>query len=301
MFLRYKIFWTDIYDINGAILFFTTLTTSGLSATLGMSKFLKLGPCRLLPKNGWCGGFPWLMLSIASALAIKMLIFAIFLPIIAEGNYLGIISGWIFIYILPLLFVCKKNFIHILIMHSTIITIHVLILFQTLAVNIIAAGPKNTWQIFIKYPALILISVFSFWTIGPISPSPKKKWCKIPLKSQYLGVSFWHTWINILLVIVTLSFLYTSFYLELNHYYSRDLYYSQISFVFKLIAVLFALGAALPILILQKLKCKCCCNCSQISTLFTVLNIENVDRLTSIYEILNDYVESDVEINVISN
>ena len=34
-----------------------TLWSSILSASFGLAKFLKLGPCRILPNSGWLGGY----------------------------------------------------------------------------------------------------------------------------------------------------------------------------------------------------------------------------------------------------
>ena len=159
-------------------------------------------------------------------------------------------------------------------------------LFQTLGVMIIAVGPKKTVHIFVKYPPLMLISAFSFWTIGPISPS--SKCCNMSFKSKYLGVSFWHTWINVLLVSLTVPVVMLIIYSDLEGW--------RISYF---VAFLCPVIGALPIIILQKFKCKICCNCSQISTKFTVLNIENLDRLTSIDEITKDNEHYDSEMDVI--
>ena len=57
-------------------LFFATFATSVLTATLGIAKFLKTGPCRLVPDHGQLGGhgtlaFLMLMLNIASTIVSK--------------------------------------------------------------------------------------------------------------------------------------------------------------------------------------------------------------------------------------
>ena len=93
--------------INDTILFIVTFTTSVLSAALGMSKYLKLGPCRLLPKNGWCGGFPWLMLSMASTLVGKGITFAHPLSFGRTTSFFEIILGLACTYAIPLLYVCE--------------------------------------------------------------------------------------------------------------------------------------------------------------------------------------------------
>ena len=57
-------------------LFITTFTTSVFTTTLGIAKFLKIGPCRLVPDQGPLGGhgtlaFLMLMLNIASTILSK--------------------------------------------------------------------------------------------------------------------------------------------------------------------------------------------------------------------------------------
>ena len=79
------------FNLNPA-LFVTTFATSVLSATLGIAKFLKTGPCRLVPDQGPLGGhgtlaFFLLMLNIASTTVSKGLM----LPAIAYNiKYNGV-------------------------------------------------------------------------------------------------------------------------------------------------------------------------------------------------------------------
>ena len=67
-------------------LFIATFATSVLTATLGIAKFLKIGPCRLVPDQGPLGGhgtlaFMVLMLNIASTIVSK----GIMLPALGFG------------------------------------------------------------------------------------------------------------------------------------------------------------------------------------------------------------------------
>ena len=71
-------------DLNPA-LFITTFATSVLTATLGIAKFLKTGPCRLLPDQGPLGGH--------GTLPFFMLMLNIFSIIINKGFILPAI-GW---------------------------------------------------------------------------------------------------------------------------------------------------------------------------------------------------------------
>ena len=63
--------------IESLILFIVTFTTSVLSASLGIAKFLKLGPCRLIPNEGILGGF--------GSLSFLMLLFNVLSTIVAKG------------------------------------------------------------------------------------------------------------------------------------------------------------------------------------------------------------------------
>ena len=47
----------NVNDENEMVLFWTTFSLSVFSATFGIAKFLKLGPCRLVPTQGKSGGF----------------------------------------------------------------------------------------------------------------------------------------------------------------------------------------------------------------------------------------------------
>ena len=90
-------------------LFITTFATSVLTATLGIAKFLKTGPCRLVPDQGPLGGhgtlaFLMLMLNIASTIVSK----GIMLPAIGAGpsskrlsDQKSVIGVWISICYLP--------------------------------------------------------------------------------------------------------------------------------------------------------------------------------------------------------
>ena len=76
------------YDYD-FIVFYITFSTSVVSSTFGITNFLKSGPCRILPKNGFCGGFPLVMLSIGSTFVGK-----------AAGGWAGVVV-WTLSNILP--------------------------------------------------------------------------------------------------------------------------------------------------------------------------------------------------------
>ena len=103
---------------NGAnpILFIVTFYSSILTASLGIAKFLKIGPCRLVPDHGPVGGhatlgFFLLMVNIASTIVSKVTI----LPSIGTDSKRlfqskpTAIGAWIAICYIPQLLYVSSN------------------------------------------------------------------------------------------------------------------------------------------------------------------------------------------------
>ena len=88
--------YPDIYGI----LFFLVFSTSVFSSVLGLTKYLKLGPCRILPRKRFCGEFQLVMLSMGSTLVGKVLSFAL-CYCLSCGSGLLSIGIWILFNILP--------------------------------------------------------------------------------------------------------------------------------------------------------------------------------------------------------
>ena len=63
------------------ILFVATFATSVVSASLGIAKFLKLGPCRLIPNEGILGGY--------GSLNFLLLLFNVACTMVAKGLILA--------------------------------------------------------------------------------------------------------------------------------------------------------------------------------------------------------------------
>ena len=140
-----------------------------------------------------------------------------------------------------------------------------------------AIGIKQTAKIITKYPAIFLTPVFSYWTIGPVKSvstvtSPKK--C-FSFKRQYLGVSYWHTWINTLITMICT--------LTGSCLYAYEFAGILIPYIF---AILF-LGA-LPILIIQFKKCFCCNCCCNLQTNMTFIDVYQTDKLITLEQINDD-------------
>ena len=74
--------------------------------------------------------------------------------------------------------------------------------FQASFVLVKAIGVKNAWRLFWNYPATLLTPTFSFWTLGPVQTNSTFTWKKgfcIQTDSSKVGVSFFYTFINIII------------------------------------------------------------------------------------------------------
>ena len=71
------------------------------------------------------------------------------------------------------------------------------------AVSIILAsgGLKNAWKVITKFPAMIIIPMFTFWTFGPVMSNFSCKGINYKTEADRIKISFWLTWINILLTV----------------------------------------------------------------------------------------------------
>ena len=77
-------------------------------------------------------------------------------------------------------------------------------------------GWKNTGRLIWTYPAMILIPIFSFWTMGP--PKTSNSCCGRCSRSDTIEVSYFYTFFNaIITIIVQSSFVFFNYhYLECN-------------------------------------------------------------------------------------
>ena len=65
-----------------------------------------------------------------------------------------------------------------------------------------AIGLKKAWKLFWNYPATVLTPIFSYWTLGPVQTNSTFTWKKgfcIQTDSSKVGVSFFYTFINIMI------------------------------------------------------------------------------------------------------
>ena len=67
----------NFLGIHKSIMFWTTFSISVFSGSFGMAKFLKLGPCQIVPSQNMHCGFFSVMMSMAAALVSKGCVLAI--------------------------------------------------------------------------------------------------------------------------------------------------------------------------------------------------------------------------------
>jgi len=63
-----------------------------------------------------------------------------------------------------------------------------------------SVGIKKALSVITKFPPILFVPMFSFWTIGPLRLSPFYK--AFNGKSQKLSISFWLSWANVLLTLL---------------------------------------------------------------------------------------------------
>ena len=81
-----------------------------------------------------------------------------------------------------------------------------LFFFQQIIVLWIAIGLQKTISIIIRYPGILIVSIFSCWTVGPVKTSNSS--CQdIFTRTESIGISPIHTWVN-LAITVALSICY---------------------------------------------------------------------------------------------
>ena len=139
-----------------------------------------------------------------------------------------------------------------------------------------SVGLKGTVKTIIKFPTIIMIPIFSIWTIGPVNPA-KPCCCN---SHQKLGVSICLTWINLLLTFLSgLAHVCIFFDLKMLKWYIDYIIFLTFSFLCLAIAMIF-------LILLQCLdKCPgCCCPCLPCCesycypvTQFTYLDVNNMD------------------------
>ena len=174
-------------------LFIVTFVTSILSAGFGLTKFLKLGPCRLLGGYGKIS-FLLVMLNIIGVLLCKGFCLVVVNNSLSTNRLIRIII-WICTCLMPGFIYVRTIFVskNICALTKSIFSYQAnLTLFTTL-------GPRSAVKVIMLYPALVMMPTFTNWTFGP---SNLKKCFTSCCRPKFLHVSFPLSWIN--LIITTL-------------------------------------------------------------------------------------------------
>jgi len=169
-------------------LFLPAFLTSIFSATFGMTKLLKVGPCAIVSRNKYGLGFMLIFLSILGCMAGKGMLLAMMI------GQLGFDASG--------LILCLG-------------TCYLLPMFYQFAVFVRHQGWKNALETCLDYPALLLMPTFSMWSFG----ASEKKSCCSCQRSSEIGVSFTVTFINSMITLGGLGHFYTSreiFFLSIN-------------------------------------------------------------------------------------
>ena len=259
----------DLIAGSNEVLFFITLSSSVFTATLGISKFLKMGPCRLVPDEGLIGGylnmgFLILMINTASTMMAKGLLLAaiatndpdghifaptgeITTPLLINKEAIGLWVASIYLPHLIYVIVSKKMILH---RQWNIIES---ISFQAMIILISTIGMKKFLNIVVTYPAMILTPVFSIWTFGPSKCHNEKR----------LGVSFKLAWINLALTTLGILTIYLIHSIKEPAMDERP----NANFRYYLISCSALIFSLVTLVILQTLpKCKnLFCHCCQIN------------------------------------
>ena len=157
-----------------------------------------------------------------------------------------------------------------------------------------AIGLRKTFRLVTRYPGILFIAMFSFWTIGPVSKSKSKSCCQL-FKQEKLGISVKHTWINFTLTLGCSganSWLLAS---DSGLSFSDFIAHSLVSLVPLLPLIFIVLITLVSILHGDSLNnCWCCCcrhywcgckNC--VTTQYSVLNLVTMEEDTEMQEIMN--------------
>ena len=109
--------WNSQYEV---ILTYLTFGTSVLSGALGIAKFMKVGPFRLVPMEKFCGGFLLLVSNMAISIVLKAASIA-FIMVYYNGesdqnqSINKLVNGilyWILFNLTPQLLLVSINYIH---------------------------------------------------------------------------------------------------------------------------------------------------------------------------------------------
>ena len=90
----------NFLGLTGYAMFCTTFSISVFSASVGIAKFLKMGPCQIVPSDKWNCGFFLLFLSVAFSLLGKGCVLAFTLET-NKNDFVSILAMWMCTCLMP--------------------------------------------------------------------------------------------------------------------------------------------------------------------------------------------------------
>ena len=169
---------------------------------------------------------------------------------------------------------------------------------QSVCVLCFTMGFRRSVSIIWKFPALLITPVFSLWTMGPINSS--KQCCHWQIfKGKKLGVSYFHTWINIFFSIIVGIISFAQFVTKGYGLQGSPLISG---IIVSLAIIIFYLPTTIFLILIQTIdNCKKCC-CSQWCithclpiTNRTILDTDKMDELIVIQEC--QFQEEDIQMS----
>lgn len=286
----------DGYGRNST-LFLITYSTSVLSASFGIAKFLKSGPCRLIPNEGFLSGycqigFLMVMLNTLCCIVIKGILLSLACAPWITMDQTKIRTETINLKTFVVWF--GLNYLPQLIFVSLIL--------------VTAVGIKRTSFIVWNFPTVMLTPLYSYWCIGPVRPyknlsTSQSGMISIVYKSDKFVVSLPHVWFNIVISSLGLILNYIVFYgfspllhienevalSHLNQFQNsriiKFIYLEHKNHKILLVLTIFWVGSVLPIMILQcsNLCNLVCCLCYRSNCLpllkLTILDSNNINQI----------------------
>ena len=159
-----------------------------------------------------------------------------------------------------------------------------------MVILILTVGPRRALSTMKTYPAIVLTSCFSFFTVGPVATASS---CSAHFNGERrkIRISFFHTWINVIITFAGLSMIPSAS--SINLYVENDLgvvsedFYSNLLLLISFTSVpVLVLGGVLPLILIQLLdRCQSCCctsclrhNCLPIRNL-AILDADHIDQI----------------------
>lgn len=270
--------------ITNPIAFSASYFSSIFTFTFGITKFLKSGPCRVVPNEGKHGGycecgFISLYVNITLAVLVKTLLlitFASSQPTQHDTKYTCRFSMkegagmWLGLNGVP-------QFSYVGIHSANISSFYARTqnsknIFQALTVLSLRLGFQKTLRLIFNYPAIILTPMMTYWTIIPVSRQNSCICtnCLYNNESKHIGVSFGCTWVNF-----TISSLGAIAYFLLCF----PVGHIMLGFIY---IIVFCPLSIITLAMIQKNKSCVICNCCLIKTKFTYLNVDDFSSLTDL-------------------